>query len=194
MQVSDPKIAERGIASKVSCILTKTSNSHLLDQIGWNILHELQHNARIPFAELGRRVGLSTPAVAERVRNMEDEGIIRGYRTEVDPIACGYKLLALIRVNVAGDKLQHFVELAKSRPEVLECHRVTGSESFIIKMAVTDINHLETAIDSLMPYVATTTSMILSSAITCGEIKPRAEDSGLPANQPADSAGRKTSR
>ena len=82
---------------------------HLLDQIGWNILRELQENARVPFAELGRRVGLSTPAVAERVRNMEDAGIIRGYRAEVDPKACGYNIAAFIRVNVAGDKLQHFV-------------------------------------------------------------------------------------
>ncbi len=147
--------------------------SHLLDQIGWNILRELQANARLPYAELGRRVGLSTPAVAERVRHMEDAGIIRGYRTEVDPKACGYNVQAFIRVNVAGEKLQHFVELAKTRPEVLECHRVTGAESFILKMAVTDMKHLEAAIDSLMPYVATTTSMILSSAITWAPVQPR---------------------
>lgn len=147
--------------------------SHLLDQIGWHILQELQENARIPFAELGRRVGLSTPAVAERVRNMEDAGIIRSYRAEVDPKACGYNVSAFIRVNVAGDKLQHFVELARTRPEVLECHRVTGAESFILKMVVTDMNHLESAIDSLMPYVATTTSMILSSAIVWGPVRPR---------------------
>lgn len=160
--------------------VSERASNHHLDQIGWHVLHELQENARLPFAELGRRVGLSTPAVAERVRNMEDAGIIRGYRTEVDPIACGYKVLAFIRVNVAGDKLHHFVKLAKSRAEVLECHRVTGSESFIIKMAVRDITHLETAIDSLMPYVATTTSMILSSPITWGAVKlnesaPKAE-------------------
>lgn len=156
--------------------MSERTNLHLLDSIGWHILRELQENARIPFAELGRRVGLSTPAVADRVRNMEAAGIIHGYRTEVDPTACGYPVLAFIRVNVAGDKLGHFVKLAKSRPEVLECHRVTGAESFIIKMAVSDIGHLETAIDSLMPYVATTTSMILSSPITWGEVKPRSED------------------
>jgi len=162
------------------------TNEHLLDKIGWHILHELQENARIPFAELGRRVGLSTPAVAERVRSMEDAGIIRGYRTEVDAMACGYNVLAFIRVNVAGDKLQHFVKLAKSRPEVLECHRVTGAESFILKMAVTDMNHLEAAIDSLMPYVATTTSMILSSAVTWGPVKPRGELPAAPERHPDD--------
>jgi Lrp/AsnC family transcriptional regulator, leucine-responsive regulatory protein len=163
------------------------TNAHLLDQIGWNILYELQQNARIPFAELGRRVGLSTPAVAERVHHMMDAQIIRGYRTEVDPIACGYNVLAFVRVNVAGDKLQHFVELAKSRPEVLECHRVTGSESFILKVAVTDMNHLETALDSLMPYVATTTSMILSSAITWGPVKPRGKRHEAPLRLKASS-------
>ena len=76
---------------------------------------------------------------------------------------------------MAGDKLRHFVELAKTCPEVLECHRVTGAESFVLKMAVTDMNHLESAIDSLMPYVATTTSMILSSAIVWGPVRPREE-------------------
>ncbi len=149
--------------------------THLLDQIGWHILEEMQENARIPFAELGRRVGLSTPAVAERVRNMEDAGIIRGYRAEVDAKVCGYNISAFIRVSVAGDKLQHFVDIAKACPEVLECHRVTGAESFVLKMAVTDMNHLESAIDSLMPYVATTTSMILSSAIVWGPVRPREE-------------------
>lgn len=152
------------------------SHNHLLDHIGWNILHELQQNARIPFAELGRRVGLSTPAVAERVRSMEDAGIILGYRAEVEPMECGYNVKAFIRVNVAGDKLQQFIELAKTRPEVLECHRVTGAESFILKMVVADMHHLQNAIDSLMPYVATTTSMILSSAITWGPVRPRTSE------------------
>ncbi len=168
--------------------------SHLLDNIGWHILQQLQENARLPFAELGRRVGLSTPAVAERVRNMEDAGIIRGYRAEVDPKACGYSISAFIRVNVAGDKLQHFVELAKTCPEVLECHRVTGAESFVLKMAVTDMNHLESAIDSLMPYVATTTSMILSSAIVWGPVRPRDEKPAEPAAKSRKKHGKVRSR
>ncbi len=154
------------------------NHAHLLDSIGWNILRELQANARIPFAELGRRVGLSTPAVAERVRNMEEAGIILGYRTEVEPMACGYNVKAFIRVNVAGDKLQHFIELARSRSEVLECHRVTGAESFILKVAVQDMDHLEKVIDSFMPYVATTSSMILSSAITWAPVQQRGEIEG----------------
>ncbi len=147
------------------------SHTHLLDDIGWNILRELQENARIPFSELGRRVGLSTPAVVERVRQMEDAGVIRGFHAEVDPAKLGLGVLAFIRVNVSGDKLQTFAEAVRSCPEALECHRVTGSESFIVKVAVTDINHLESVIDALMPYVATTTSMILSSPLQWSSVK-----------------------
>jgi len=139
---------------------------HLLDDIGWKIVVELQQDARIPFAELGRRVGLSTPAVAERVRRLEDAGIIVGYHAEVDHSKLGFPLLAFVRVNVLGHELSRFTKKADERPEVLEVHRVTGAESFIIKVAVRDQAHLEKVIDSLMPYVATTTSMVLSSSLT----------------------------
>ncbi len=149
---------------------------YLLDEIGWKILGELQQNARIPFAELGRRVGLSTPAVTERVHKMEEEGIIVGYRAQVDPAKVGLAILAFINVKVGGDDLSHFTELASRRPEVLECHRVTGAESFLIKAAVADVAHLERLLDSLMPYVATTTSMVLSTALTWGNIvKPNSD-------------------
>ncbi len=139
--------------------------SHLLDNIGWKILVELQENARIPFAELGRRVGLSTPAVAERVRRLEDAGIITGYRAQINASKVGFPVLAFIRVNVVGDALPKFVKKAVKCPEVLEVHRVTGGESFIVKVAVKDHAHLEAVIDSLMPYVATTTSIVLSSSV-----------------------------
>ncbi len=139
--------------------------ARLLDNIGWKILIELQENARIPFAELGRRVGLSTPAVAERVRRLEDAGIITGYRAQISAAKVGFPVLAFIRVNVVGDALPKFVKKAVKCPEVLEVHRVTGGESFIVKVAVKDHAHLEAVIDSLMPYVATTTSIVLSSSV-----------------------------
>lgn len=151
------------------------SHSHLLDDIGWNIISELQENARIPFSELGRRVGLSTPAVIERVRQMEDAGIICGFHAEVDPAKLGFGVMAFIRVKVSGGKLRNFAEVVRFCPEALECHRVTGSESFIIKVAVTDINHLESVIDALMPYVATTTSMILSSPLPWSAVRRRVQ-------------------
>jgi Lrp/AsnC family transcriptional regulator, leucine-responsive regulatory protein len=146
--------------------------SHLLDKIGWKIVVELEQDARVPFAELGRRVGLSTPAVVERVRRLEDAGIIAGYHAEVDHAKLGFPLLAFVRVNVVGDALARFAKKAAACPEVLEVHRVTGAESFIIKVAVTNQAHLERVIDSLMPYVATTTSMVLSSSLTWRCMEP----------------------
>lgn len=140
--------------------------THLLDAIGWKILDELQNNARIPFAELGRRVGLSTPAVTERVRRLEDEGFIVGYHAEVNPERVGFQILALVGVNVVGEALPRFVKKALQCPNVLEVHRVTGDESFVIKVVVTDHSELERVLDSLMPYVKTTTSMVLSSPLT----------------------------
>jgi Lrp/AsnC family leucine-responsive transcriptional regulator len=155
---------------------------YLLDEIGWNILSELQQNARIPFAELGRRVGLSTPAVTERVRKMEEEGIILGYRAQIDTSKVGLPLLAFVSIKVGGENLTRFMELSAQHPEVLECHRVTGSDSFLLKVAVSSVGHLESLLDALMPYVATTTHLVLSTALAWGNItKPvDASTNGVP--------------
>jgi len=150
--------------------MKEQSLEHLLDDIGWSILGELQQNARIPFAELGRIVGLSTPAVTERVHKMEEAGIIVGYRAQIDAAKVGLPILAFVNVKVGGEKLAQFMQLAATHPEVLECHRVTGAESFLLKVAVADVSHLERLLDALMPYVATTTSMVLSTALAWGNI------------------------
>jgi Lrp/AsnC family transcriptional regulator, leucine-responsive regulatory protein len=147
--------------------------SKLLDLIGRKILTELQENGRIPFTELGRRVGLSTPAVMDRVRRLEDAGVIAGYRAEVDCGKMGYPISAFIGVNVAGDFLPRMSKLARSIPEILECHRVTGSDSFIMKVIAGSVEELEKTIDRLTPYVATTTSLVLSSLVTRRSIEPR---------------------
>ncbi len=152
--------------------MSEKAASHLLDSIGRKIVVELERYARLPFAELGRRVGLSTPAVMERVRRMEEAGIIVGYHAEVDPTKLGFPLLAFVRVTVEGNALSGFAKKAATRREVLEVHRVTGAESFIIKVAVNDHAHLEKVLDSLMPYVATTTSMVLSSSLTWRCMEP----------------------
>lgn len=145
-----------------------------LDTIDHKILTELQSNARLPFAELGRRVGLSTPAVTERVRRMEDAGIILQYVARVDPVKVGLPLRAFIKITVPGDRLPHFNGLAQRVPEVRECHRVTGAESYILQVAVRDLPHLEAVIDSLTPYVATNTSMILASPVPWNPVIPAA--------------------
>ena len=144
------------------------------DSVDSAILTELHADARLPFAELGRRVSLSTPAVIERVRKLEDSGTIRGYHAQIDPVAVGLPLRAFIKVTIAGDKLERFAAVARRVPEVRECHRVTGAESFIVQVAVRDVAHLEQVIDSLAPYVATQTSIVLASIIDWNPIRPSA--------------------
>ena len=149
----------------------------LLDRIGWRILSELQLNGRLPLTELGRRVGLSTPAVGERVRRLEEAGIIMGYRAQIDNAKAGYPILAFIRISVVGDFLSRVMKVSREVPEVLECHRVTGSDSFVIKAIAGSIEELEKVIDRFTPYVATTTAIVLSSVVTSGIIEPKPEQS-----------------
>jgi Lrp/AsnC family leucine-responsive transcriptional regulator len=138
----------------------------LLDDVGWKILHQLQQDARLSFAELGRRVGLSTPAVLERVRRMEDTGIILGYHAELDAAKVGMPITAFIRISVVGELLQRIIGIAANLDEVLECHRVTGTDSVVIKVGVSSVEHLQALFDQFSPYTATTTSIILSSPVT----------------------------
>jgi len=137
----------------------------LLDLTGRNILKELQDNARCPLSEIGRRVGLTTPAVAERVRRMEEAGLITGYRAEVDLLKLGFPLLAFIKLYTSPQWYGKVLEIIRSSPEVLECHHMTGEESFILKITVTSTAHLETFIGYFDHYGKTSTSIVLSSPI-----------------------------
>jgi Lrp/AsnC family leucine-responsive transcriptional regulator len=152
-------------------------NERLLDDIGWHILQELQQNARLSFAELGRRVGLSIPAVTERVHRMEDAGIISGYHAEVNPEKVGLPITAFIRMSITGNVSSHIVGLMNELTEVSECHRGTGGDSFIMKVRVSSIAHLEHVIERLLPFGTTTTSIVLSSPVTKRLIKRAKEDS-----------------
>lgn len=137
----------------------------MIDEIDWKILKELQLNARISFAELGRRVGLTTPAVIERMRKLEDAHIITGYRAEIDTAKVGLPITAFIRMSITGVDYSHIIEVAEESTEVLECHRGTGNDSFIMKVAVESVGHLQNLIDKLTPYGITTTSIVLSSPV-----------------------------
>src|SRR5437660_819219 len=106
----------------------------MIDDIDRKILNELQLDARISYAELGRRVGLTTPAVIERVRKLEDSGIVTGYRAEIDPSKVGLPITAFIRMSISGVDYSHIIEVAEESSEVLECHRGTGGDSFIMKV------------------------------------------------------------
>ncbi len=136
-----------------------------MDSIDWKILKELQTDARVSYAELGRRVGLTTPAVIERVRKLEDAGIITGYRAEIDAAKVGLPITAFIRMSITGVDYSRIIEVAENAPEVLECHRGTGGDSFIMKVAVSSVEHLQNLIDRLTPYGITTTSIVLSSPV-----------------------------
>lgn len=144
----------------------------MIDAIGWKIIKEMQINARITFAELGRRVGLTTPAVIERVRKLEDAGIITGYRAVIDPSKVGFPVTAFIRMSISGIDYSHIIEVAEKSSGVLECHRGTGGDSFILKVAVSDVEHLQNLIDKLTPYGITTTSIVLSSPVKNRVIEP----------------------
>jgi len=139
----------------------------LLDETGWHILEALQENARLSFSELGQRVGLSSPAVAERVRRMEDAGIISGYRAEVNTAKIGYPITAIIRIsNSPGERCTRLSTFAQEIPEVSECHRVTGSDSLIMKIMASSVEHLESLIDRLSEHGLLTTSIVLSTVVS----------------------------
>jgi Lrp/AsnC family transcriptional regulator, leucine-responsive regulatory protein len=140
--------------------------SQELDDIGWALLRELQANARLSFSELGRRVGLTPPAVADRVRRMEEAEIIRGYRLDVDPGRIGLPLTAVIRVTHRGVNCLELGRIVAEYPEVLECHRITGAESYVMKVALRSVEHLQEFIDRIMPFGETVTSIVLSSPVT----------------------------
>ena len=144
----------------------------LLDEVGWRILGELQMDARLSFAELGRRVGLSLPAVAERVRRLEEAGIITGYHAALNTEKIGMPVMAFIRITTTGDKYPAIITFARDLPEVLECHHLTGTDSFIIKVVAGSISHLEQLIGRLSSYGQTATSIALSSPVTKRVIEP----------------------
>lgn len=137
----------------------------LLDDIDWLIIDELQSNARISFKDLGQLVGLSAPATADRVRRLERRGVVRGYRAVLDPVVLGVPILAVIRVNARADAVKRIDEIVPDLPEVIECHRVTGSDSHVIRARLRSTNHLEQLLEQLLPYGDTVTNIVTSSPV-----------------------------
>jgi Lrp/AsnC family leucine-responsive transcriptional regulator len=146
-------------------VFTYTSSNSALDDLNLRILSELQCEPRLTMAALGRRVGLSSPAVTERVRRLEEAGVIRGYRLDVDPAALGLPLAAYVRVRPHTGQLSRIAELAQSIPEVVECHRVTGEDCFILKVYIPAMDQLDRLLDRFLIYGSTTTSIIQSSPV-----------------------------
>jgi Lrp/AsnC family transcriptional regulator, leucine-responsive regulatory protein len=143
----------------------RSAEGALRDDTNRRLLAELQENARLTLAELGRRVGLSSPAVAERLQRLEQQGVIGGYRALVNPRAVGLSLTAVIRIRPAPGQLQNVAELAQRTPEVVECNRITGEDCYLMKAHLRDVDHLEEVIDRFVVLGQTTTSILQSSPV-----------------------------
>jgi Lrp/AsnC family transcriptional regulator, leucine-responsive regulatory protein len=136
-----------------------------LDAVNRRVLAELQRNPRLPMTELGRRVGMSSPAVTERVRRLEEAGVIRGYRLDLDPAALGLPLTAYVRVRPNPGQLPKIAELARAIPEVAECHRITGEDCFILKVHLPAMDQLDRVLDRFLLHGTTTTSLVQSTPV-----------------------------
>lgn len=148
--------------------------SSRLDSIDQQIVSILATDGRITFAELGRRTSLSAPAVAERVKRLEQAGVITGYRADIDPQALGYQLTAIVRVKPAVRQLSKIAELAQEIPEISECHRITGEDCFFIKLHLGSIEELPEVLDRFLLYGETTTSIVNSTPVARRDPPPRA--------------------
>jgi Lrp/AsnC family transcriptional regulator, leucine-responsive regulatory protein len=142
-----------------------TYEAKLLDDVNLRLLEELSADGRVGIAELGRRVGMSAPAVAERVQRLERAGVITGYRAEVDPAAVGFPVSAVVRIRPAPGQLQRIPEVARETPEVAECYRITGEDCYLLRLHLRAIDELEETLDRFTPYGLTTTSIIHSAPV-----------------------------
>ncbi len=136
-----------------------------MDGTDLQLLGELQDDARVSLAELGRRVGLSPPAVAERLQRLEHDKVILGYHAELNPRALGLGLTAVIRVRPMPRQLHQVGDLAKKTPEVVDCRRITGEDCYIMTAHVRCIEHLEEVIDQFAAHGQTTTSIVQSAPV-----------------------------
>lgn len=150
--------------SKIS-LFSYSHSEAVRDPVNARILDELQRNPRLTMKELGRRVGMSSPAVTERVRRLEDSGVIQGYRLDVNPVALGLSIAAYVRIRPNSGQLAKIAELAQQIPEVVECYRVTGEDCFFIKVYIPAMDQLDKILDKFLIYGVTTTSIIQSSPV-----------------------------
>ncbi|AJE47108.1 Lrp/AsnC family transcriptional regulator [Celeribacter indicus] len=134
-----------------------------LDRLDIAILEALQENARMPLSEVGRRIGLSQPATSERVRRLEDRGIITGYGVRVDPAALGLGMTAIIRLRTTHEHIRPALRAFAGMPHVIEVHRLTGEDCFLLKVLVPTPAQLETLVDTVARFGAVTTSLVLRS-------------------------------
>ncbi len=143
----------------------------IIDELNWKILECLQANGRESFASIGRKVGLTPPAVAERVKKMEDLGIIEGYKAKVSHAKTGHQLKGIITLRAFMGKLKPFLAMVPTLKEVVNCYRITGNENIVMEVVLRDQFHLEEFIDKLIQYGETRTHIILSNVVTNAPIR-----------------------
>lgn len=137
----------------------------LMDKCGRKLLDEIQANSRLSVAELGRRIGLSPSATAERLRQMEETGIVRGYTVHIDREPLGLDVMAFIRMSCGGQNYHRLLDYVQTLEEVRECHHLTGGDDFLLKVTTTNMADLEALIEALLPYGNPVTSLVLSSPV-----------------------------
>jgi Lrp/AsnC family leucine-responsive transcriptional regulator len=142
-----------------------TPQAELLDQTNVRLLGELHANPRITMSALGRRVGMSAPAVTERVQRLERAGVILGYRLEVDPAALGLPVTAFVRIRPAPGQLPKIAELAKQLGQVSECYRITGEDCFLVKIHAASVPQIEELLDQFLSYGQTVSSIVVSTPV-----------------------------
>jgi len=135
------------------------------DRTNIEILRLLQKNPRMSIAELARKIGMSNPAAKERVRRLEKSGVLAGYRLELDPKAAGHEITAFVRIRPLPGRLPKIAALAQRIPEVVECHRITGEDCFILKVHLPDIGSLDRVLDRFLVHGQTATSIVQSSPV-----------------------------
>ena len=146
-------------------VKSKVNGTNGLDVLNLAILRALSRDPRMSMSALGRAVGLSAPAVTERVQRLESSGVIRGYRLDIDPAALGLPVAAWVRIKPGPGQLMKLAELAASLPEVVECHRITGEDCFLAKIHVSGVDQLETVLDRFLLFGQTVSSIVQSSPV-----------------------------
>ncbi len=147
-------------------------NEKILDRIGRKILSALQENARIPLSRIGEKVGLSAPAVAERVKKLEEAGVITGYHARIDPAAMGRSVSAFIHLTTDARHYPAVKSLAVDMPQISACHHISGDASFILHVRVDDVSDLETVVARLSPLGQTRTAIVLSTPVDKSTMLP----------------------
>ncbi len=146
--------------------------SDLLDETNRRILGLLVADPRLPVTALARRVGMSAPAVRDRLTRLEEAGVIRGYRLDIDPAALGLPVAAWVRVRPGPGQLSRVAELAAARPEVSECHRISGEDCFLMKVHVAEIAALESVLDDFLRLGQTVSSIVVSTPVPPRPVLP----------------------